>query len=571
MTTLQEATTATTPTTRLVERVARGLSRFSRRGFLVQTAVVGSALAVDPKGYVLTPQTAASTVCGPSASCSAGYTVMCCTINKGVNGCPPGTFAAGWWKAADSSWCGGGYRYIVDCNASCSDCTSGCSGDNICSKGCWSCGCKCGSSATCDQRRVCCNAFRYGQCNTHIRCSGGVACRVVSCVAPYKWANCTTTSLTDNATAEHSAPCLPRWSPIMAKYDAMNSLGSALGTSVGPERAVGDGRGRYVDFQHGTISWSSTTRAHAVTGYPFTRYRALGRERGALGYPTTDRAYDGSSWVQYFEKGALADTTSSSTAFVYGAFYVVWKRHGTAKGALGYPLGDPLRRADAHTIQYFQRGVIADTGQSWSSALFGVPYSRWRDLGGEKSVLGYPVSEVERWGDGWVQRFERGAMADTTSSSTTFVYGAFYVVWQRHGTAKGALGYPLGDPLRRADAHTIQYFQHGVIADTSQSWSSALTGVPYSRWRDLGGEKSVLGYPVSDAVAGPRSGGGQRFEHGQLWWAAGATPRAVRGRVLTAWEADGGAAGRWGYPLEDTVLASDGSQHQRFEGGVLTA
>ncbi len=90
----------------------------------MQTAVVGSALAVDPKGYVLTPQTAATTVCGPAASCSAGYTVMCCTINKGVNGCPPGTFAAGWWKAADSSWCGGGYRYIVDCNASCSDCTS---------------------------------------------------------------------------------------------------------------------------------------------------------------------------------------------------------------------------------------------------------------------------------------------------------------------------------------------------------------------------------------------------------------------------------------------------------------
>ena len=35
----------------------------------------------------------------------------------------PGSFTAGWWKAADSSWCGGGYRYIVDCNATCATCT----------------------------------------------------------------------------------------------------------------------------------------------------------------------------------------------------------------------------------------------------------------------------------------------------------------------------------------------------------------------------------------------------------------------------------------------------------------
>ena len=103
---------------RLVERVSNRLGRFSRRGFLVRTAVVGSAIVVDPRNYVLTPMTASAAVgCGPAASCSAGYTVMCCTINKGVNACPPGTFTAGWWKAADSSWCCGGYRYITDCNA----------------------------------------------------------------------------------------------------------------------------------------------------------------------------------------------------------------------------------------------------------------------------------------------------------------------------------------------------------------------------------------------------------------------------------------------------------------------
>ena len=81
--------------------------RTSRRGFLVRAGVVGSALAVDPTGYVLRPGTAYAAVCGPGASCSSGWTVFCATVNKGVNACPPGSIAAGWWKMDGASLCGG--------------------------------------------------------------------------------------------------------------------------------------------------------------------------------------------------------------------------------------------------------------------------------------------------------------------------------------------------------------------------------------------------------------------------------------------------------------------------------
>ena len=470
MTTLQEATTATTFSTRLVERMARGLGRFSRRGFLVQTAVVGSALAVDPKGYVLTPQTAASTVCGPGSSCSEGYTVMCCTINKGVNTCPPGTFAAGWWKAADSSWCGGGYRYIVDCNASCSKCTSGCSGDNICSSGCWSCGCKCGSSATCDQRRVCCNAFRYGQCNTQVRCSGGVACRVVSCVAPYKWANCTTTSLTDNATAEHSAPCLPQWSPLAARYVALGGEGSSLGVSTGPERHVGDGRGRYVNYQHGSIYWTASTGARRLVGAIRTRWLQLGGPRGLLGYPRDDmiRADDGKGYLQGFEKGTLVDPPGLAVVRVTGAIRTAW-----------------------------------------------VAWHR------ETGVLGYPTAEMTR--------------------------------------------------TKRGDGYQ-QTFQHGVLVDPPGLAVRRVTGGILGKWYALGRDAGVAGYPTAEMVAAADPGGyKQRFGGGVIVDGPQTSAFIVRGRVLTAWTAADAEAGSWGYPLEDTVVEPDGTQHQRFQGGVLTA
>ena len=186
----------------------------TRRGFLMGTAVVGTALAVAPRKYVLTPGTAYNAVCGPAPGYNDGYTAFCCTIYRGVNKCPPGTFAGGWWRADGSSYCcsGGrpGTRYYIDCQAECTGCTSGCGGQgSFCSGGCWNCSPHAANNGTCDQRRVCANVFRYGQCHQEIACSGPVACRMVTCTPPYQlYRECTATSATDDNTAQHTAPCL---------------------------------------------------------------------------------------------------------------------------------------------------------------------------------------------------------------------------------------------------------------------------------------------------------------------------------------------------------------------------
>ena len=100
----------------------------------------------------------------------------------------------------------------------------------------------------------------------------------------------------------------------------------------------------------------------------------------------------------------------------------------------------------------------------------------------------------------------------------------------------------------------------------------------YTRWLQLGSVTGVLGFPerllrfvTSDPLAGPAQGGGHHLQRGDLWWTSDGQPWVVRGRVLDTWQAADGASGHWGYPLEDTVVESDGTQHQRFQGGVLTS
>ena len=268
-----------------VSALSRRMRPVSRRDVLVGATVAATALATKPKEYALTPVAAYATICGPGNTAASGWTVFCATVNKGVNTCPPGSFAAGWWKAADSSWCGGGYRYIVDCNASCSKCTTGCS-DNMCDSKCWSCSCGTGSTATCDQRRVCCNAFRYGQCNTQIKCSGGVHCRVVSCVAPYQW-----TQLHDDVAVRQPHQRAQRAEPAAVGPDRaeVHRDGRAgVATSrprPDPQRAVGDGRGSYVAYQGGSIYWTAATGARGRDQHHQRPFGAPTGARGRSGLP----------------------------------------------------------------------------------------------------------------------------------------------------------------------------------------------------------------------------------------------------------------------------------------------
>ena len=502
---------------RLVDKLSRRGS-VTRRGFFVGAAVAGSALATNPKAYALMPQTAYATICGPANTASSGWSIFCATVNKGVNACPSGSFTAGWWKAADSSWCGGGYRYIVDCNAKCTKCTSGCS-DHICDSKCWNCSCTTGSTATCDQRRSCCNAFRYGQCNTQVKCSGGVHCRVVSCVAPYKWTSCSTTSFRSDSTAEHSSSYLPQWGKMEKLYTVMGGHKSYLKASTGPIRTAADGRGRYVTYQGGRIWSTSTTPAVAVSTFVDSQYAAHGGA-AQLGYPKAARVNglrDG-GWIHVFEKGCLVDSASTSTTAVTGRRWTTWVEAGRENGRLAYPVRAVESHSDGSWIQVFQGGCITDSVQTTTQVVWGLRWTRWVEVGRESGVLGFPLADVEYLPNGaWIQRFQRGCFVDSTATTTRMVSGRTWTAWQQVGREAGVLGFP--------------------------------------------GEEQ-------QAVSG---GTAQRFQRGGIWGRDGSEAWAVRGAVLTAWEAAGGVGGSYGFPTAHTVDNGDGTLTGTFEGGSITA
>jgi hypothetical protein len=300
---------------RLVNRLARlGTRRTSRRSFLAAATLTGTALAVDPWGYVTRPQSAYASVCGPGASCGAGWSAMCCSINKGHNTCPPGTFAGGWWKADRSSFCGGHARYYIDCNAK--------PGHQF--------HCHC-NQTNCDHRYVACNIFRYGQCNTQIHGVTAVVCRQISCRPPWELypGHCGRSAATDNNTAQHSAPCLTKantFPRLVTFAPAPQALASMHWLRPG-QRLVSPNRhteakfgvdGNFVVRNQRGVIWSTRTINKARGGRLFLR--ANGRlvvldAQNRVRWSTAATSTAGSATLRLLDDGRLA---------IYAGGRIIW-------------------------------------------------------------------------------------------------------------------------------------------------------------------------------------------------------------------------------------------------------
>jgi hypothetical protein len=191
----------------LAERLATWVGgllerRTSRRGALARAALAGSAFAVAPIRYLIRPGTAWAVLlpqdCA-SGLCTDGYTAFCCEIEQGNNTCPPDTYIAGWWKCTSYQGHGHcheqGVRYYIDCNRIPGRVFPG--------------GCQC-ALGDCARRRIDCNHFRYGQCNTQIAGTTEVVCRLVVCVNPgsVPAMSCNATEMVDDRTCAHEADCL---------------------------------------------------------------------------------------------------------------------------------------------------------------------------------------------------------------------------------------------------------------------------------------------------------------------------------------------------------------------------
>ncbi|CAN5487167.1 hypothetical protein BH20ACT2_BH20ACT2_07150 [soil metagenome] len=479
----------------------------TRRSFLVRTAVVGSALSVAPLDFVLRPGTAYANVCGDGASCASGWTAFCCTVNNGRNQCPPGSFVAGWWKADNAAFCCGAARYILDCNATCPT----------------QCRCRCADGG-CDQRKTCCNQFRYGQCNQQIACFGPVVCRVATCTPPWQYdPACTTASATDNRTVSHSAPCLPGAcpSPIEQKYFALGGPSGPLGALVQAERPTPDGRGRFALYSGGAIFSTPATGTHEVHGAIWGRYRDLGAERSGLGYPRSDEQATPDGAIQYhsFEDGRIYHSVATGAHEVRGAIWQRYQLLGGARGPLGLPTVDELDVDRLVFYSTFQNGRIYHSLGTGAHGVHGELWTAFRALGGYRGPLGLPVIDpkaIEGSDVTWAG-FVQGRIYASPATGAHGVYGAYWDTYHALGGTRGALGLPTGGVVALPDERgAAQSFVAGRIYSAPETGTHGVHGPIHGRYAEEGGPGGRLGYPVSGIQGSGLTTVRARFERGTI-------------------------------------------------------
>jgi uncharacterized protein with LGFP repeats len=605
--------------TRLVERTSALLGRkgTTRRSFLAKTAVVGSAIAVNPITYLVRPGTAYASFCGDGAGCDSGWTAFCCSVNGGSNSCPPGSFVAGWWKADNAAYCCGASRYIIDCNATVPV----------------QCGCHCASYG-CDQRRTCCNQFRYGQCHQEIGAYGPVVCRVATCTPPWQYdASCTTDSATDNRTVDHGSPCLPDNecappSAIAQFYAALGGSSSFLGPMTQNEGPTPDGLGRYALYGNGGIWDSPGTGTHEVHGRIFVAYARMGFSPSVLGFPISNEqvARDGTGRFSNFQGGDIYWHPAVDSHAVYGQIGNLYRFFGGPASGLGYPLTDELPVGDGRgRYNNFQFGDIYWSPQTGPIEVTGDIGAVYRFIGGPRSVAGYPVSHVSAGAGGSsYSRFEYGSITKTPGSGAFLVQGEIWRKYQQLGAEGSVVGLPITQELDGGIPYSkMSRFQKGTIywrpdvgahevhgdADMVYRFVGgprSSLGMPnddtravaggfanyftsggiYSRpglgtfmldgdialvYRFIGGPTSTLGWPTTQIsnVGDARKGRYAIFQKGGLWSTKTTGAKGCWGPIFTKYQQLGGPTGSLGYPTSfvDNVT---GGQRTTFEHGTLT-
>jgi hypothetical protein len=244
-------------------RLAAG--RTSRRGFLLRAGLLGTALAVDPKGYVLRPGHGVRRRVRPGAGAQQRLDGLLRHHQRRRQRLPAGSIAAGWWKSDRASLCGGKARYIIDCNATCARARRRARAPASARRAAGPARARAGLPGSCDQRKVCCNAFRYGQCNQDVRRSAGVHCRVVSVHPAVALRGVLDAPATDN---RHGRP--QQRPPAAGVHADHAPVHRARRERLGARR-VGLRRGRHGDgraqrYQFGRISYASSTGARETVG-----------------------------------------------------------------------------------------------------------------------------------------------------------------------------------------------------------------------------------------------------------------------------------------------------------------
>jgi len=298
-------------------------------------------------------------------------------------------------------------------------------------------------------------------------------------------------------------------------------LGAAQ-TAIECGLAAGGCRGQ---FAKGSIAWTADLGAKSVRGTIALRWAALGSTQGGLGYPTGEEkcGLAGGGCRQAFQGGSVYYSPAAGTFEVWNGIAARWTGLGAENGPLGYPVGaEKCGLRNGACVQPFQWGAMYYVPGVGTNPVMNAILARWTELAAENGALGFPVG-IERCGlaaGGCVQKFENGGIYYAPGVGTNPVMNAILARWSGLGAENGALGYPVEtEKCGLAAGGCQQAFQRGAIYYSPGSGTHAISGACYNGYRQRGGPKSALGYPVADEACWAGSCR-QEFEYGTYTWSA---------------------------------------------------
>lgn len=360
-----------------------------------------------------------------------------------------------------------------------------------------------------------------------------------------------------------------------ATLDLWNRLGAAaFGYPTTDESPTADRAGRYTIFRsvhlpgkpEASIYFSPRTGAHPVYGAFWQQYKAMNWELSSLGYPSGDERDDAGFRRQDFEGGYLrwsASTGVSVVQYVGGAIADRYRTLGGPGGALGPPLGPEQAAPYGGRFNAFRAGWIYYHPETGAHAVYGLIGAHWNQLG--RVAFGYPTNDETPTAGrtGLYNQFRavhlpgkpEAAIYYSQQTGAHAVYGAIYQKWREMGWERSPLGYPVKDEYDDAGFRRVD-FEHGTLrwsAATGVAVMQVVYGAIGEKYAALGGAAGVLGRSLGVEQAAPHGGRFNLFQKGMIYYHPETGAHAIYGKIGERWLQLGGPA--FGYPTNDEASA----------------
>jgi aldose sugar dehydrogenase len=178
------------------------------------------------------------------------------------------------------------------------------------------------------------------------------------------------------------------------------------------------------------------------------------------------------------QKASLGNPISNITKILEDNYTDNTNDIGSHKISIDVTVQNSSNDSDAKYYQNFTEGAVYWKRDTGAREVHGAIYSKWKELGLERSDFGYPITNIEPTPqkDGSFVAFEGGAAIGGAAiywsplTGAHEIHGGIYEKWKSMGLERSFLGYPITDERSILEGKgAVSYFQGGAILWTPET------------------------------------------------------------------------------------------------------